>query len=178
MTREEIVDKQKIIFCDFWNGKDQEPRHYMEVPIMAKLIEKIYEYQEEYNSDPRFSGVRGKNAMKLILFQDACEHICRIVRIIRQPMGNALLLGVGGSGRQSLAKMAIFISNNSLRFIEVIKNYSIKSWREDIKKILMETGLETKKTTFLFTDTQIVDEQMVEDLNNILNSADVTGLYN
>ena len=78
--------------------------------------------------------------MKLVLFQDACEHICRIVRIIRQPMGNALLLGVGGSGRQSLAKMAIFISNHVLTFIEVIKNYNIKSWRDNIKKILFETG--------------------------------------
>jgi dynein heavy chain len=44
-------------------------------------------------------------------------------------MGNALLLGVGGSGRQSLAKMAIFISNHQIKCIEVIKNYSIKSWR-------------------------------------------------
>lgn len=44
-------------------------------------------------------------------------------------MGNALLLGVGGSGRQSLAKMAIFISNHALTFIEVIKNYNIRSWR-------------------------------------------------
>lgn len=67
--------------------------------------------------------------MRLIYFQDACEHICRIVRIIRQPMGNALLLGVGGSGRQSLAKMGIFIANHVLKFIEVVKNYGLKSWR-------------------------------------------------
>lgn len=79
--------------------------------------------------------------MKLVLFQDACEHISRIVRTIRQPNGNALLLGVGGSGRQSLAKMSIFISNHVLTFIELIKNYNMKSWREDIKQILMRTGI-------------------------------------
>jgi dynein heavy chain len=55
--------------------------------------------------------------MKLVLFKDACQHISRIVRTIRQPNGNTLLLGVGGSGRQSLAKMAIFISNHVLKYI-------------------------------------------------------------
>lgn len=37
--------------------------------------------------------------MKLILFLDACDHVARIARVLRQPLGNALLLGVGGSGR-------------------------------------------------------------------------------
>ena len=82
-----------------------------------KFIDKIYEYQDEYNNDPKFSGPRGRNAMRLVLFKDACEHISRIVRTIRQPNGNTLLLGVGGSGRQSLAKMAVFISNHVLTYI-------------------------------------------------------------
>jgi len=48
---------------------------------------------------------------------------------LRQPRGNVLLLGVGGSGRQSLAKISAFIANQSLVGIELIKNYGLRSWR-------------------------------------------------
>lgn len=41
----------------------------------------------------------------------------------------------------------------------------------------MQTGLEMRPTAFLFTETQIVHEQMLEDINSVLNSGDVTGLY-
>jgi len=52
--------------------------------------------------------------MKLVMFLDACEHITRISRIIRQPQGNALVLGVGGSGRQSLSRIATYLTGYKL----------------------------------------------------------------
>jgi dynein heavy chain len=84
---------------------------------------------------------------------------------------------VGGSGRQSLSKMATFISYYKLFQIEVIKGYGMRSWREDLKKVLMLAGIENSPVTFLFVDTQIINEQMLEDINSVLNSGDVTNLY-
>lgn len=53
----------------------------------------------------------------------------------------------------------------------------MRSWREDIKSVLMKAGVECNPVTFLFVDTQIINEQQVEDLNSILNSGDVANIY-
>lgn len=63
------------------------------------------------------------------MFLDAAEHVTRIARIIRQPQGNALVLGVGGSGRQSLSRMATYLTGYKLFQIEVTKSYNTRSWR-------------------------------------------------
>jgi len=115
--------------------------------------------------------------MPLVMFLDACDHVSRIHRIIRQPLGNAFLLGVGGSGRQSLARLATFIANLKCFQVEVIKGYGMMNWREDVKTVLMQAGVDNKATSFIFVDTQIINEQMLEDINNILNGGDVPNLY-
>jgi dynein heavy chain, axonemal len=158
-----------ILFGDYMvPGAD--PKIYCEVDNMSALQPVIEEYLNDYNAE-------SKTPMKLVMFLDAIEHVSRISRIIRQPGGNALLLGVGGSGRQSLTRLATFMSDYALFTIEISKGYGKVEWRDDLKKVLMKAGIEEKPTVFLFNDTQIIFEGMVEDLNGILNSGDVPNLY-
>jgi dynein heavy chain len=84
-------------------GNIEENRPYKNIPDLKAMQSKVEEYLEEYNSAT-------KNPMRLVMFLDACDHVARIARVLRQPMGNALLLGVGGSGRQSLCRLATSIN--------------------------------------------------------------------
>ena len=93
--------------------------------------------------------------MPLILFTDAVKHVTRISRTIRQPLGHALLLGVGGSGRKSLARLTTAIADFACFSIEITKNYRLVEWREDLKQLLLKSGKDGKKTVFLFDDTQV-----------------------
>ena len=88
-------------------GNEGDNRPYCIVDDLKRFVKRIEDYLEDYNAG-------SKHPMKLVMFLDACDHVSRICRVLRQPLGNALLLGVGGSGRQSLCKLATFISQYSL----------------------------------------------------------------
>lgn len=61
--------------------------------------------------------------------------------------------------------------------IELTKAYGITEFREDLKKMFAKAGVEGLACVFLFTDTQIIDEGFLEDVNNLLNSGEVPGMY-
>jgi len=72
--------------------------------------------------------------MNLVFFRDAINHLSRIIRVLRQARGNSLQIGLGGSGRASLTKLASSIRGYSLFSIEITKNYRDIQWKEDLKK--------------------------------------------
>ncbi|XP_009304459.3 dynein axonemal heavy chain 1 [Danio rerio] len=165
---EEVVPYQPILYGDFmFPGA---VKVYQLIQDREKLARVMEEYLDDYNQT-------STSKMKLVLFMDAIQHVCRISRILRQPLGNALLLGVGGSGRQSLTRLATHIAEYECFQIELSKNYGLLEWREDIKSIMLKAGMQNVQITFLFVDTQIKSESFLEDVNNILNSGDVPNLY-
>ena len=60
------------------------------------------------------------------------EHITRIARIIDLPVGSALLVGVGGSGKQSLAKLSSFILSYDPVRIVVTTSFSMNDLKQSI----------------------------------------------
>ena len=78
--------------------------------------------------------------LDLVFFDEAVEQILRICRILRQPRGNAMLIGVGGSGKQSLSKLSSFIMKCEKYQNELIKNYNSEAFRGDLQKITRMTG--------------------------------------
>ena len=163
-----VFDKERLVFADFMSSSGD--RFYSEVDSMGAMKTIMEGFLDDYNN--MFSV-----PMPLVMFADACEHVARVCRVLRQPSGNALLLGVGGSGRQSLSRLASFMSEYDIFQIDVVKGYGMTEFKDDLKTCLMKCGNEQKSTTFLFADTQIVNEQMVEAINNVLNSGDVPNLY-
>ncbi|XP_063619962.1 dynein axonemal heavy chain 12-like [Cydia splendana] len=168
VTEENI--KAMMFGCYLDTDSVEGERRYDELPSKEAFLNVADAMLNEYNSIH-------KAKMDIVLFDYALEHLSRICRLLSMPSGNALLVGVGGSGRQSLTRLACTILGQNVYQPEITKSYNVKDWHGDIKLILRESGGLNKETTFLFTDNQITEEVFIQNLDSLLNSGEVPNIY-
>ncbi len=163
-SKEDDDDDNSNMFCI---------QAYQNLTRKRKVLKtKMLEALSALNEDP--TAAKPGN---LVLFQQAVTHVARICRVIAQPRGCALLAGVGGSGRRSLCKLSSYICEYKCFQIQTSQRYRQQDFYEDLKLLYTQTGVDRKPTAFLFSDTQLIEESFLEDINNILNSGEVPGLF-
>ncbi|KRX05785.1 P-loop containing nucleoside triphosphate hydrolase [Pseudocohnilembus persalinus] len=143
---------------------------YDEILDMPSLYDRLNYFVEDYNQNT-------KRPMNLVLFEFAVDHILKLTRILRTQQGHGLLIGLGGSGRQSMTLIAAHIRDISIFQVEMTKSYTKENWVEDMQKVLISAGADNKECVFIISDSQIQQPFILEDINNLLNSGDIPSLF-
>ena len=80
----------------------------------------------------------------------------RVHRLMRLKRGNALLVGVGGSGKQLITRLAAYTAGADVFTITLTRGYNEALFREDLKALY--GMLATQSVAFFFSDAHVAEE--------------------
>lgn len=115
--------------------------------------------------------------LSLIVFSELMEHVVRLDRLLAQPGGAALLVGVPGVGRRSALTVAAHAQNMRLVSLNISKSYSVKHFKNDLKQLMQVAGVEGDHVILFMEDHQFIQPEFIEIVNSLLSSGEVPGLY-
>lgn len=169
------LETEPLIFCDFIQHATSAGREDEQVRL------KVYQEVGGYNSLSAALNQFCSNSIDafgsdLILFPDAMEHITRIARAL--PSDHLLLIGPGGSGRQTLASFSAKLMGYDVCRLNAAANYGMPEFKLDLLSLYHRAAVKDLPTVFLVSDSEITDERMLDPLNDLLATCHHEGLCN
>ncbi|XP_050088792.1 dynein axonemal heavy chain 10 [Anopheles aquasalis] len=162
--------RDPLLFGDYRNAVNPaEERYYEDLLDYEAIYFLFQEILMEYNEQ------RAK--MNLVLFEDCLEHLTRVHRTLRMHRGHVMLVGIGGSGKQSITRLAAFAAGCDIFEIVLSRGYNETAFRDDLKTLFLQVGVRGTRTCFIFKAAQIAEEGFLEFINNILTTGMVPALF-
>ena len=155
-------ESMKCVSEEVESTKEQETNYDTMNPFICKII-------DDYN-------ISNKNKqVSLVPFDFAIDHFLRIVRVLKFPKGHVLLVGLGGSGKKSLTKIAGHAMGFKVYELGVTQGYSYDEFCDDLRKLLKLAMIQPM--VFLLPDDAILDERYLEQVCFILSLGMPPGLF-
>jgi dynein heavy chain 1 len=115
--------------------------------------------------------------IQLVVFDSVLEHIVRIDRVLKQPIGHLLLVGASGVGKTTLSRFVSWMNNLTVFQIKAGRNYSLPDFDADLRDVMKRAGCKQEKITFIFDESNVLSVAFLERMNALLASGEVPGLF-
>lgn len=108
---------------------------------------------------------------------DVLRHLTRIERVLRLPLGHAVLIGAPGSGKKTLARFAAWMGGLSVHQVRSHAGYTADNFADDLRNVLQLAGVSGARVVMIFDESNALDGEFLEMMNAILACGDVPGLF-
>jgi dynein heavy chain 1, cytosolic len=151
---------------------------------LRKLIyRKLRSFCEEEGLGGAWMSGSGANELGNAMFDqfavtdDVLKHLTRIERVLRLPLGHAVLIGAPGSGKKTLARFAAWMGSMSVHQVRSHSEYTAEHFADDLRNVLQLAGVSGDSVMMIFDESNALDGEFLEMMNAILACGDVPGLF-
>ncbi|XP_054432748.1 dynein axonemal heavy chain 14 [Pteronotus mesoamericanus] len=168
----ESLMNDSTIFVDFLDiNKSHRKKIYQNTNDYDKLAKVLNEFQM------KLSPTSLELSHSTVFFKEAIEHIARAARVLRQPGSHMLLIGIDGCGKETCAMLACHLTDHKVYQMPVSHSYAYMEFKEDFKKVFVQTGLEGHPTALIVANLNLDQDAFLEDLNSILSLGKIPGIF-
>jgi len=161
IDHDEVLERP--LFYSSWLTKDTRRVNRDELKTFLSARLKVF-YEEELD-------------VPLVLFDQVLDHVLRIDRVLRQPMGHLLLVGDSGAGKTVLSKFVSWMNGLQIFQIKAHSRYGIDDFNEDLRGVMRRVGVDGEKICFIFDEGNVLGSGFLEAMNALLASGEVPGLF-